>query len=1121
MKVGIAAVSVGIALLSPVAEAQEWVEVDYGAIVDGRRLTHSGESVAGLLESLGGRPLPQPGERPADALAYRLLDPVLEPYAFVLSDALDSLGAAPDPPMLEVGYLYVPGSRQPAWAELLRSRRWIVESDGAGRLRVCLPWSEGAAGQGSSDSEEAGRQAWEEAWPVMRHILEAERRRLARDAEPEAPPPTVDVEVHPYVHRMARTVFLLGTRPYRTRVDDTRSDGRSPPLDLEAWQRFLDSGLRLEGARLEGDGTLRFLGSETSSPPRLLGGPVELSDLAVAYRAVFHGGLGEPYMSLDRSRWPQDSIVNYGGRLRDTRIGLVSLLCDIRFKTFSLGIDVFEAADIRDRIREQFDEFRTHLEQFSADPRSLQVSGQQTRLWFYPDNVDLTLSAQGDILVVRSPRMTAASERLEERTWQSARSEDPPWTRATVAAINRNYDDLVALFPELSDLDHVVRLLSLFTWLRFARDEGQPVPDLDALMAVELPAQPTDRTFHQLLAFIALPQPGGQGAVAAIERSAVAQALDRLRPPSGLPLPARQRFDRALASLDRARPDQASLASDLASLDPTTLGDDDLDLFSYRADRLRMHQLVLGTLPEESAKPLMARQSAGETLRVFSVGIGGLDLGMGQALARASAQRRGVTWGGASEPAAPGPERQSVTAPPPPPGIAVPQGPAAQRATPLPGTAAPRTATPPGGAPPTRAAAPPIVPAREAWRKDPPSLPPTVLPDHGLGACGAKATSCERDGHRLERGVTKTDASPVRWLLSVMVADGPQPTTRKIVLDGDGKVSVTERLDEGRWLRYRFAADGKRLSAIPATSLPPSAVERPVPSPPQGLVALEVANAAAGTVRAGSSAKLTLSLRSDLDTPLAAEIPRITLQRLVMGRPVDLTPRRPLPGLSPLPDVLGEVRSVLVMQRPERTRPPWDAGRTPIPGEEDAARLAGALGRWWSADAKMREVAVAVGTDAGLSPARLSNSPLPGKKSFLILPEGGFPPPRSALRDALAAAWGAGEVSSTLPSKPSPLVVVVSGESPALLGERLRELSRDPRMKGKLLAVYSLGGPVRLDLPASLLSEGNLAGLGVAVASPVGIDTTVREMEVLGRALVETEGKARVERLPSPFVWFY
>jgi hypothetical protein len=1110
------ALSLAVALLAPptVGATEDWVEIDYGAIVDGRRLSHSGESVSSLLERLGGRPLPPPGERPADALAYRLLDPLMEPYAFVLPDALDTLGPAPDPPMVELGALYAPGSAQPAWAELLRSRVWVVESDGAGRLRICLPWSEGVDAPPSIGSEEAGEQAWERAWPTLRHVLAAERRRLAGGDVPADRLPTLEVAVHPYADRMARTRFLLGTRPYRVKVEDTRSHGRRPPLDLEAWQRFLDSGLRLEGARLVRDGSLRFLGSETSSPPRLLGRPVELSDLAVAYRAVFHGGLGEPYMSLDRSLWPQDSIVNYGGRLRDTRIGLVSLLCDIRFKTFSLGIDVAEAKDIRERIRAELDDFRTHLERFAADPRSLQVSGQQTRLWFYPDDVDLTLSAQGDILIIGSPRMTAASERLEEQTWQSARRADPPWTLATVGAINDRYDDLDALFPELSDLDQVVRMLSLFTWLRFARDEGQAVPDLDALMALELPAQPTDRTFHQLLAFIALPQSGSGEGVTVIERSEVAQALDRLRPPSGLPLPSRQRFDRALATLDRARPDQAALARDLAALDPATVAAAELDLLAYRADRLRMHQLVLGTLPEETADPLRARQANGEKLRVFSVGIGGLDLGMGQALARASAQRKEVTWGGA--PGTLGGTGPTAAAPgPPPPGIAAP------RPVPPPRIRRPRVAPQPGGATAHEAATSAVPPSREAWREDPSLLPPTVLPDHGPSVCAVGAASCEADAYRLVRGQTKTDGKPEAWILWVMGADGPDPVARKLVLGSKGEATTFERLETGRWIRYRFAVDGRELSAIPAVALPSPPGPRPVPGPVAGLVALEVTDPAAGSARAGSSPRLTVSLRTGGAPPLVAEIPRITMQRLVLGRQVDLTPQRPLPGLSPLPAPLSQVGSVLVMQRPERTLPPWVHRRVPIPGEEDAARLAAALRRWWVADEAMEALAVAVGTDAGRSPARMSGAPLPGKKTVLILPDDGFPPPRSGLREELAAAWTAGEVSATLPEKIPSLVVVVSAESPTLLGTRLRELSREPGMKGKLLAVYSLGGPIRVDLPASLLAEGNLAGIGVAVASPVGITGTVGEIAGLAAALVETAGQARSELLPGPFTWYY
>jgi hypothetical protein len=76
-------------------------------------------------------------------------------------------------------------------------------------------------------------------------------------------------------------------------------------------------------------------------------------------------------------------------------------------------------------------------------------------------------------------------------------------------------------------------------------------------------------------------------------------------------------------------------------------------------------------------------------------------------------------------------------------------------------------------------------------------------------------------------------------------------------------------------------------------------------------------------------------------------------------------------------------------------------------------------------------------------------------------------------------------------------------------------------MKGKLLAVYSLAGPVRLDLPASLLAEGNLAGVGVAEASPGGVAGIARELADFAGALDEARGGVGVERLPNPFVWFY
>ncbi len=323
------------------APAAGWIVLDYRPLVDLRQPTHSGEPVGLVLERLGGRPRPVGGSLRAtstdagDAADHSLVDPLLEPYGFVLADAVDAAAAtgAGAPAFVEIGDLFPPGAAEPAWVELVRARRYLLESDGQGRLRAFVPWSAGEAGGDGArvpavDEVEAAKSAWAEAWPVVRHALAAERRRVGKP---------LTIEVRAYAHFPARTRFLLGARPHRVSVDAVRPDGRRPPLDLVAWQRFLDQGLTLEGARLDPDGAITLFGSPAAVKPSILGRPLSLADAAVAYRAVFHGGAAEPYMSLDRGFAPQLALVNYGGRLRDTGLGMVSLLCDARFKTFSLG----------------------------------------------------------------------------------------------------------------------------------------------------------------------------------------------------------------------------------------------------------------------------------------------------------------------------------------------------------------------------------------------------------------------------------------------------------------------------------------------------------------------------------------------------------------------------------------------------------------------------------------------------------------------------------------------------------------------------------------------------------------------------------------------------------------
>ncbi len=1075
------------------AKTPEWLTIEYGDLVDRRALSHSGESVASLLKFLAGRPVPPPGERRDDALAHAELEPMLEPYGFVLSDTLETIRPAGTRPFVEIGSLWAPGGAEPAWVELLRSRRFILESDGAGAIRALLPVAGSPAPAGSLA---AATEAWRGAWPVIRHAVAGEQARLAAAAGDKPADHPISISVWPWAAEQASTRFRLGTLPYETRVTDTRSIGSRSPLDLEALSAFLQKGLQLEGARLEGDGALRLFGSARDQAPTLLGRPVSLADLAVAGRAIFHGGAAEPYMSLDRADAPQRSFVNYGGRLRDTTLGFVSLLCDIRFKTFSLGIDPGSLSDDRARAREAFPAFRTHLERFAADTGSKGVMSQQTRLWFYPDTVDLTLSPDGDVLAMRRVRMSAAAERLG-----GAPGSDPPWTKDTVGGINTGYDALARVYPELADLDQTARLLALFAWLRQAETDGLRIPDVDALLAVPLPARPTPRSYPQLLTLDAIPAPGGSGVVDVFTRAPVAVALDRLQPPPGRPLPAQRRLARALSALDPRIPDQAALAKEIEAVKTPAQDDGALDSLAQRAERLVMHHLVITTPAADARAKITARRSADAAARVFSIGIGGLDLGMSQPLARAARRSERISLGGAG-----GARSGSATAP---------------------------DASGRGG---SNATAAPRTPAPIA---DPPSLTVTRLPVHGASTRSAQAPSTSSG-----QGVWSAPAvgpAPA-WSLEAYGLDGLDMRWRRAILVSTGP--QFERVEDGRCLRYRLVPEGAILRARPLSAAdtqgwpaPPTVAPLPATPPaapgapgvpaldpvPEGVVVISLPEEPAADPALDAPA-LRVRLRATTGgeaKDLTASVPRPILRRLLLGHEADLAAGQPLRGLSPLPPAAGAARRVLVMTAAAEAAPPWTAP-APIPGEEMAARLAPALTAWWEGDPATQGLRAAVGTDLAASPRRIASAPAADKAVFLLVPDDAFPDTALTLRDRIRAAWGSRASGAALPAAAPPLVVLVSGEGAGALASRLRSLARDPALRGKQLAVVSLASGWRPDLPGSLLAERSLAGLGFYQASPVGVTEVPALVGRIGAALDSAQAAGiPVLDLPVPLTWYY
>jgi hypothetical protein len=118
--------------------------------------------------------------------------------------------------------------------------------------------------------------------------------------------------------------------------------------------------------------------------------------------------------------------------------------------------------------------------------------------------------------------------------------------------------------------------------------------------------------------------------------------------------------------------------------------------------------------------------------------------------------------------------------------------------------------------------------------------------------------------------------------------------------------------------------------------------------------------------------------------------------------------------------------------------------------------------------------------------------------------------PVSILDDAAADSSGA-QIS-----------VLVSTASPSVLGRRLHEWASRPASKGQILAVISVGGPLRGDLPAALLAEGNLSALGIAdqgLLDPIAAREWAKAWAEQAKSTASS-GR-RPEEIAGPFTWYY
>lgn len=456
------------------AGAPASIAISYDELIDPNAVTRTGRKLGDAVRD--------------KATPKAFLQPFLDGYSSLLPYAVEMVFGPDQAPRRDVVERWPPGSPQPAWVALFRGRYRAV-ADAEGRVRLFLPGDDAAA-------------AWRNHYPAVRHCLNT----LA-----DAAGAPLAIEIFAYRNDYRKRELRLSLRP--ATVGGASFPPDRAPLDLTALEEFFRPGVQLEGAQLDpGEGLILF--ANAGRRDALGGEPVSLADLAIAYRAVFHAGDNDAFISLDPNADPALATVNFGGHLEDTRIGAAVLTADRRFKTICTGLDPVTYQDRRGEIRKRIPEFMTNSERaFLGKEGAAAVAAGwvASRYWFYPETVSVESDPREGFAVITRPRFTADAERIGEGfdglDARRKRAALPAGARENIRQINAEYERYAEVFPEIGDLAAVARLMAVASWLE--RSGGTDWLDLDALLGVPLPAVSTPRTLERIISTEYVASPPG------------------------------------------------------------------------------------------------------------------------------------------------------------------------------------------------------------------------------------------------------------------------------------------------------------------------------------------------------------------------------------------------------------------------------------------------------------------------------------------------------------------------------------------------------------------------------------------------------------------------------------
>jgi len=439
-----------------------WISILYGGVVEKSTITHSGESVGEVIDQIPSY----------DDSIKGLVQPYLEPYSILCHDIL-LYNIEPDtPPLINILAHYPVGSEQPAWVDLFREGHFQLYYN-EHLIRIFLKGN-------------ASQTSFEKYQSVVRHPIQDLISNEHLSIE--------NIEVYVFENDYAKKEIKVNIIPAIFSIDDIDLSPKHQALDLDSIEELINQGVNLRAVEVDEDNNIFFYGKGTSVQT-IAGQPLSISDLAVIYRAMFHYGYNEPYISLDAHEDNRYAKVNFGGYLENTRVGHVVLEADKLFKMLYTGMDPNTHELVKSKITEHVPDFLTEDERrFLEDEAKGSI---QIRYWFYPDEIGSV--TDGSIGVVQKYQFLADAERMDIEVQLDKA------TRKTIDHLNDHYPQYVKAHKTYQELNTVGCIMALVNWMREMKIDDRV--ELDYLLSVRIPAFTTPEKTKKMLAVTAMVRP--------------------------------------------------------------------------------------------------------------------------------------------------------------------------------------------------------------------------------------------------------------------------------------------------------------------------------------------------------------------------------------------------------------------------------------------------------------------------------------------------------------------------------------------------------------------------------------------------------------------------------------